>query len=70
MSEWISVKDKLPDYEGEYIVFDSLNNKVHHDYFVIPENHTTNGYSKRPFFNHYSDNVTHWMSLPNPPEIK
>lgn len=60
--KWISVKDRLPDETfGEFvecIVYETLNNKVHHDYFNSRDS---------LFWNHYGKYVTHWMPLPEPP---
>lgn len=61
MNEWVSVKDRLPPDTGEiteYIVFETLNNKVHHDYFIAAD---------ELFWNHYGNYVTHWMPLPEAP---
>ena len=64
--QWIPVSDRLPDGEigsaNEYIVYESLNGKVQHDYFMIPSDESS------PFWNYYFDNVTHWMPLPSAPE--
>lgn len=62
MGDWISVGEQLPDYDGEFIVFDTLNNRVHHDYFVIPYDGSV------PFWNHYGEHVTHWQPLPDAPK--
>jgi hypothetical protein len=58
---WISVDERLPEpvyVDGiesykEYLVCDTLNKKVSHDYF-----HSSHGW------NHYCGYVTHWMPLP------
>lgn len=59
---WISVKDRIPPIDGvdfkEYIVFETMNNKVHHDYF---------GVAGGGFWNNYHQFVTHWMPMPEPP---
>jgi len=34
MSEWIKCTDMLPDTEGEFIVYETLNNRVQHDYWM------------------------------------
>ncbi len=66
---WISCSERMPEnIPGsckEYLVFDGLNNKVHHDYWVVPD-----GYSApvASFWNHYGAHVTHWMPLPEPPQ--
>lgn len=63
--KWISVKDRLPEYDTndnwEYLVYDTLNNKVNHDYWICPSD------GGQPFWNHYGSHVTHWQPLPKPP---
>lgn len=59
--QWFSVKDTLPETDvefKEYLVFDILNKKVHHDYW----NSTTKEW------NHYGTGVTHWRELPDAPK--
>ncbi len=69
--EWISVKDKLPPndpYNREYWVYEALNNKVQHDYWVCPDTGLDQDFE--PFFNNWSRTVTHWMPMvkyPDPP---
>ena len=66
MAEWISVKDRLPDAEGRYIVYaqnltgyEPLENPVFVALFAFGE----------WIFDKWGDNrVTHWMPLPAPPE--
>lgn len=66
---WISCSDRMPEnIPGsckEYLVFDGLNNKVHHDYWVVPDGDSAPVAS---FWNHYGAHVTHWMPLPEPPQ--
>lgn len=66
---WISCSDRMPEnIPGsckEYLVFDGLNNKVHHDYWVVPDGDSAPVAS---FWNHYVAHVTHWMPLPEPPQ--
>ena len=57
---WIDAKVAIPAKPGKYIVYELLNNKVNHDYWNVSD-------SFRPFWNHYDNNVTHWMPLPEPP---
>lgn len=65
---WISCSERMPEnIPGsckEYLVFDGLNNKVHHDYWVVPDGDSAPVAS---FWNHYGAHVTHWMPLPEPP---
>lgn len=61
---WISVEDALPSTDQpskEYNVYETLNNKVQHDYFIVPED------GSKPFWNHYGKYVTHWRPLPKSP---
>ncbi|EGO7251452.1 DUF551 domain-containing protein [Salmonella enterica] len=66
---WISCSKRTPEnIPGsckEYLVFDALNNKVHHDYWVVPDGDSAPVAS---FWNHYGAHVTHWMPLPEPPQ--
>ena len=69
MTEWICVKDKLPEKDGEYLVYDGelmwtslykwptdKGNALGFGTLFIPT---------APFV---SKRITHWMPLPNPPE--
>ncbi|WP_113454307.1 DUF551 domain-containing protein [Escherichia coli] len=66
---WIRCSERMPEnIPGsckEYLVFDGLNNKVHHDYWVVPDGDSAPVAS---FWNHYGAHVTHWMPLPEPPQ--
>ncbi|EML5944364.1 TPA: DUF551 domain-containing protein [Citrobacter freundii] len=65
---WISVSERMPPNKPgsyEYIVFDSLNNKAHHDYWNVPDG-SCDDFS--PFWNHYGKYVTHWIPLPAAPK--
>jgi hypothetical protein len=56
--------ENIPGSCKEYLVFDALNNKVHHDYWVVPDGDSAPVTS---FWSHYGAHVTHWMPLPEPP---
>jgi len=59
---WISVKDRLPDYSNQVIVF-----KEHHKAIEIANRTHTS--SKGDFWScEYGHYITHWMPLPNPPQ--
>ena len=61
VQEWISVKDRLPEKEGEYITYTDKG-EIHFDCFCIYPNHGTK------FWVGGNGKVTHWMPLPQPPK--
>lgn len=65
--EWIPVSERLPENKPggyEYLVFETLNGCVNHDYWAVPDI----GQEFTPFWNRYGDYVTHWMPLPAGPK--
>jgi len=63
MSEWISVTDRLPDTEHYVLTFrpnTSTRKKMRIDWFSKN--------AKRWVYDSHCL-VTHWMPLPNPPEV-
>lgn len=60
--EWISVKNRLPDHEGQYLVAATQAGRYRHVTIVTFTNHfVMNGH--RAYWR-----VTHWMALPDFPE--
>ena len=62
---WIPCSEQMPPKtkpgsSQEYLVYETLNNRVQHDCYNVPE-------TMAPFWNHYGKNVTHWMPLPEAP---
>lgn len=55
MSEWISAKDRLPEYGQKVLVYPS-------SYFVTLDKHGWTGN------NGSMAGITHWMPLPEPPK--
>lgn len=65
MDEWISVKDRMPEENGEYII--AICGCV-----VTPCYYkTSKGWCLRKNMSGYftTDDVTHWMELPAAPEV-
>ncbi|AGN34057.1 hypothetical protein FDI66_gp10 [Aeromonas phage pIS4-A] len=66
--KWIPVSEqmppRIPDTSVEYLVYETLNDSVQHDYWNVPEGNR----SCQAFWNHYGDAVTHWQTLPEPPQ--
>ncbi|KZR10470.1 DUF551 domain-containing protein [Klebsiella aerogenes] len=68
LAGWIPVSERMPENEPgsyEYLVFETLNNRVNHDYWNVPDK---DGDAFTPFWNYYSGHVTHWMPLPAAPQ--
>ena len=62
--KWIPVREQMPENKPgscEYLVFETLNNRVNHDYWNVPDKGDE---AFTPFWNHYGDHVTHWMPFP------
>lgn len=61
MSQWISIKDKLPDYHRPILLY---------PYWITGWRDQCIGDPPWIFVSHYAKeiNPTHWMPLPKPPE--
>lgn len=60
MSEWISVKDRLPEKLNKVLV-------AHHNGITIAY-YYNNSWVGKQGKKHYLSSVTHWMPLPERPE--
>lgn len=58
---WISVKDRLPEHRAMYITCDELN---------IVEATMFDGNEEAVWNTVAGTKVTHWMPLPEPPEVE
>nr|WP_179134152.1 DUF551 domain-containing protein [Klebsiella pneumoniae] len=66
--KWIPVSERLPENKPgsyEYLVFETLNNRVNHDYWNVPDKGDD---AFTPFWNYYGGHVTHWMPMPAAPQ--
>jgi len=61
MSEWISVKDRLPEFEQDILICRDLGEAR-----IVQ----TEEYQGSLYWGTSYNNVTHWMPLPEPPEVK
>jgi hypothetical protein len=65
--QWISVKDRLPEIEKEILYTDSKYNEIYLGIMSLDD-------ELNPYFTHYDfledKGITHWMPLPNLPEMK
>lgn len=76
MCNWISVKDRLPDRGGDYLVYfipdifwerphPSLNGYVDIKQFDILRKE----FYDSQCWDYLGESITHWMPLPEPPEV-
>ncbi|HID9757241.1 TPA: DUF551 domain-containing protein [Klebsiella pneumoniae] len=69
--KWIPVSERMPENKPgsyEYLVFETLNNRVNHDYWNVPDKGDD---AFALSWNYYGGHVTHWMPLPaSPQEVK
>lgn len=65
---WVPVSERMPENKPgcyKYLVFETLNNRVNHDYWNVPDKGDE---AFTPFWNYYGEHVTHWMPLPAAPQ--
>jgi hypothetical protein len=71
MSEWISVKDEMPEYDTPVLVYrwPDGNDEQHPIFVAVLDNDVNIGVHFASFVNgHIGVNITHWMPLPEPPQ--
>ena len=73
-NKWISVEDRLPETEGDYLVWNREQRRIEKRFFYrLPPNYPVESYPEiREYFGNYRDykRITHWMLLPEPPKMK
>jgi hypothetical protein len=67
---WISVKDRLPEESGIYLVFSNLGNRLILDYSARHKLFNSFDSYSTEQAKGFAIAVTHWMPLPEPPETK
>lgn len=68
MSEWVSVKDKLPKNNQRVLAFESKRNEVYLMEFIeIPDERKYDFCFEEYGTSDRRDVWTHWMPLPEPP---
>lgn len=73
MNEWISVKDRLPEIDGNVLVI--VNGKPHKNVtlesaYELAEFSPSDGWILEMWPEWETPKVTHWMPLPEPPEAE
>ena len=72
--EWISVDDRLPETEGDYLVWNKEQKRIEIRFFYrLPPNYPVESHPEiREYFGNFADykRITHWMPLPEPPKMK
>jgi hypothetical protein len=63
-SEWISVEERLPEKEDDYLVYTTAG-FIETDRFSVPEDKDVDGH-----WFELDDYVTHWTPLPEAPKMK
>lgn len=71
MTEWISVKDKLPEENGCYLCWYEYFRYGHYNrmYQTCDRGYFINGMWSGEPTNGTNAKVLYWMPLPNPPEV-
>ncbi|WP_338743740.1 DUF551 domain-containing protein [Klebsiella michiganensis] len=68
VGRWFPVSERMPENKPgcyKYLVFETLNNRVNHDYWNVPDKGDE---AFTPFWNYYGEHVTHWQPLPAAPQ--
>lgn len=73
-SEWISVDERLPETEGDYLVWNKEQKRIEIRFFYrLPPNYPVESHPEiREYFGNFADykRITHWMPLPEAPKMK
>ena len=77
MTDWISVKDRLPDVDGVYLVWvlvptlpDNALGEISYVYHRQIKRYSAQCRSFMHSAISRANHITHWMPLPDPPEAE
>ena len=65
VQEWISVKDRLPEYEGSYIVY-TERGSVYANHFYTEKRFASGYVREAQWSRRGTAKVTHWQPMPQP----
>jgi len=70
MTEWISMKDRLPEEDKQVLTYAIQSKNIHDDGFPYQTGVYIRGRWLTDHFceSSFIENVTHWMPLPEPPK--
>ncbi len=78
MSEWISVKERLPEHEQHVLIYHPEYKEIYYSEYIEPRDYAP--FVDYPLFfigydpacnrsgAFYREKITHWMPLPEPPK--
>ena len=70
--KWISVEERLPEKEGDYLVWNKDQKKIEIRFFHrLPPHYPVESHPEiREYFGNFADykRITHWMPLPEAPK--
>ena len=67
-SKWIPVTERLPEYDGTYLVFTTSGTVTTARWYAEHDMRNYRGDFIRHVEGRFHRNVTHWMPLPEPPK--
>lgn len=67
VQEWISVDDRLPEYEGTYLVYTEIGS-IYASHFYTKKRFASGYVREAQWSQRGTVKVTHWMPLPKPPK--